>query len=856
MTNLENLKQDSEQCQPENLESERLFNLSCDVMCVAQLEGNLKRVNPAVERVLGYSPEEMTSKSFLDFVHIKDKALTITEIKKLTPETPTGYFENRYRCQDGLYKWIAWSVSASFEDSTLYLIGRDISKQKYIEAELAEVNAKLERNVEKRTVALRHAIEKLREEISDRKQIEKTLRHREYQLQQAQRIARIGSWEFDLATGKVTWSEEMFRIFELNPAQGEPSYPELLQMIHPDDRELFNNKVEKAIADGTPYQFDYRIILSDHSIRIVKAKGEAIRNEEGEIAALFGTGMDVTEYREAEAALQESEKRFRDVAEATGEYLWEVDQNGVYTFVTEQAKFVKGYHPEELLGHGVFEFMHPDDLESVQAILERASTEKKAFKLEHRDITPTGEIIWEQVNGLPLLDANGNVIGFRGAGLSITERKQAEEERQKLVTLIESASDFIGLSSLEGQPLFLNQAGQKLLGIKNMETFSKMRIFDALMPEDVQTFSEIILPTLMSQGHWQGELHFRHLITGQPIPVNYSAFTINDEKTGEPIALGTVSQDITERKAAEQALRDSEAREREKARELELALEEIKRTQAQLVQSEKMSSLGQLVAGIAHEINNPVNFIYGNLVHASDYTHDLLGLVKLYRNQYTPTAAIEEEEEAIDLEFLMDDLPKLLNSMKVGAERIREIVLSLRNFSRLDESEFKTVDIHEGIDSTLMILANRLKGKSDHPAIEIVKNYGKLPQVECYPGQLNQVFMNLLTNAIDALDEYNKGRSYEEIEQNLSQICIQTQVIENNQLEISIADNGPGIPEKVIEHLFDPFFTTKPVGKGTGLGLSISYQIIVDKHQGSLVCLSEAGKGAKFVITIPIQQKQ
>ena len=311
-------------------------------------------------------------------------------------------------------------------------------------------------------------------------------------------------------------------------------------------------------------------------------------------------------------------------------------------------------------------------------------------------------------------------------------------------------------------------------------------------------------------------------------------------------------QEVSVRLQAEQA-------EREKSQKLTEAMQELKLAQAQLVQSEKMSSLGNLVAGIAHEINNPVSFIYGNLSHATRHTEDLLEILELYAKALpNPPTELQEKIDYADLDFIKSDLPKLMDSMKIGAERIAEIVQSLRSFSRHNEAELKTVDIHEGLDSSLMILQHRLSGKSDRPAIEVIREYGSLPKVECYAGLLNQVFLNILTNAIDACSgAFVIGQEplAEEKGQRISPtITIRTKLLDTHRVAIEIADNGSGMTPGVRERVFEPFFTTKPIGEGTGLGMSISYAIVVNQHSGQLRCWSQPWQGTTVAIAIPIQQ--
>lgn len=437
---------------------------------------------------------------------------------------------------------------------------------------------------------------------------------------------------------------------------------------------------------------------------------------------------------------------------------------------------------------------------------------------------------------------------------------QIQKTEERFRRIFEDAPIGMAIANLEDEQLVqVNKAFCKML-MYQADELTQLS-FQAIthpadLNKDLRLFEQMVTGAIASY-----QIEKRYLKQTQEVVwANLTATLIRDQQGGARYSLGMI-ENITERKRAEAALRQSEAQYREKAQELQKALHELQQTQAQLVQSEKMSSLGQLVAGVAHEINNPINFIYGNLTHAKQYLQDISQLLQLYQAHYPhPAPAIAETIQEVDLEFLEEDFTRILASMQVGAERIRQIVLSLRNFSRLDEAAMKPVDIHQGLDNTLVILQNQLKPRPGYLGIEVIKEYGELPLVNCYAGQLNQVFMNLLSNAIDALETHRKkdglgDRATLSDPTLLPTIWISTNVVEPDQVSIRIADNGPGMTEATRQRLFDPFFTTKAVGKGTGLGLSISYQIVVEKHQGQLRCLSTPGAGAEFIVQIPLQPR-
>jgi signal transduction histidine kinase len=408
---------------------------------------------------------------------------------------------------------------------------------------------------------------------------------------------------------------------------------------------------------------------------------------------------------------------------------------------------------------------------------------------------------------------------------------------------INSSIDQIDVLSVVGEGVESQQLsvlGETL--IKNIQAGNQGEIInnitaDTRFQTDYFLISSLVCVPLKTKEQIVGVI-----AVGNETEVNYTTEHLKGLMLIAPQAATAIEKAVLYKKSCKAAQKAQK-----QAEKLQQALQQLQQTQAQLVHSEKMSSLGHMVAGIAHEINNPVNFIHGNLNYLYDYMQDLFNLLYLYQENYPePSIEIQETLEEIELDFLLDDVPKLLSSMTIGTERIKNIVVSLRNFSHLGKSEKKSIDLHEGIESTLLILNSRLKAKHKRKEVQVIKNYGKLPAVECYAAQLNQVLMNIICNAIDAVEECNHLPK-------ASIIQITTAVVNSDWVAIQIKDNGSGIPENIIQKIYDPFFTTKPIGKGTGLGMAISHQIIVEKHGGILKCVSQPGEGTEFLIQIPIE---
>ncbi|MCY7385500.1 MAG: PAS domain S-box protein [Microcoleus sp. CAN_BIN18] len=533
-----------------------------------------------------------------------------------------------------------------------------------------------------------------------------------------------------------------------------------------------------------------------------------------------------------------------------------IGAEGKFLYVNDAACSSLGYSATELLDLSIHD-INPDFPETAWKLHWSVLKRCGSVNIEVHHITKYGRIFPVEIT-IDHLQFNGKEYQCAFAR-DISDRKRIE------AALREREQEFRSLvSNIPGAVYRCSDAGRSSLtfisnGIEAISGYPAANF----MLQPVQAFPTIVHPDDAEQIE---QIIDRAIQTKQPYTIEYRLIHSDGnvrwvaEKgqaifnaANQVLSFNGAIFDMTERKVAEDTLRLSEAIANNRAQQLEIALKELRETQSHLIHTDKLSSLGQMVAGVAHEINNPVSFIYGNISYASQYMTDLLQLVELYQKHYPqPTVEIQEYIKNIDLEFVREDLLKILSSMKMGADRIREIVLSLRNFSRLDDSAKQPANIHEGIDNTLLILHSKLRAQSEYPEIKVLKEYGKLPLIECYAGQLNQVFMNLLSNSIDALEDAWKQKKRSGCSDWKPTISIRTEAINENSICIRIADNAIGMTEDVRLRLFDPFFTTKPMGKGTGLGLAISYRIVAEKHGGTLICRSVLGEGTEFAIELPL----
>ncbi|AFZ08814.1 multi-sensor signal transduction histidine kinase [Oscillatoria nigro-viridis PCC 7112] len=1022
---------------------DRFFSLSLDLLCVLSFDGYVKRINPAGEKILGYPPGEMIGKVFIEFVHPDDRETTLKEAESLAAGNNTVGFENRWRCRNGSYKWIAWTGTRFCEEELLYGVGRDITAQKQAEAALQDSQHFVERiantspnllfvydESEQRNVYSNREITntlgytraevenmgsnllptiihpddlakfpgyfqqlenapdgevieyeyrvrdrqncwhwlvsrnivfsrteegKIKQrlgadtDITERKIAEQALAEQlklsvftaDVGISLTQNKTLLATLQYctdavvrhlDVAFARIWTLNEEGNVLQLQASAGIYTHidgahsriavgefkiglialerqPHITNSVQEDPR--IKDK-EWAAREGMVAFAGYPLIVDNQLLGVIAMFARQELNE-STLIALASSADTIAlgiKRKQTEEALARQKQTLRAIIDNAPIWVWVTDTKGKMLLVNKtfcesvnvpEEKFLAASHSSEIFGAEAFANCMASDVQ--------VWSQDTPFYADEIIQFSDGKNHHLEVIKAKVKEANGSAIGLIGLGLDVTQQKEAQRKLQA------SEARFRKLAEQEA---LLNQLASNIRESLDLDTIlatTVQQIRDLLQLDRCQFIwywpdasppvwaveyeaKNADLPSLLglvpagvTGSHAErianleiirvddcGTLtdpaereFFRYIGFNSllDIPLQTSAGKIgviccsdsssvrcwSDAEVELLVAVGNqLAIAINQAELYTKSV-DSARIAQEQAAKLEVTLCELKLAQTQLVQAEKMSSLGQMVAGIAHEINNPVSFIFGNLTYTEEYTTNLMKLVQMYRDEYPePSPAIQEEIEVLELDFVLDDLPKMVSSMQVGATRIRDIVRSLRNFSRLDESDMKKVNIHEGIDSTLMILEHRLKVQPDsvagteyhRPAIQIVKEYGQLPLVECYAGLLNQVFMNIIANAIDVLQEPLENPGI---------IRIRTEV-EGTLAVIRIADNGAGITDRVKQRIFDPFYTTKRIGSGTGMGLAISHSIIVEKHKGEIKCFSVVGKGTEFIIEIPIKRTE
>ncbi|WP_199249075.1 PAS domain S-box protein [[Phormidium] sp. ETS-05] len=726
-------------------------------------------------------------------------------------------------------------------------------------------------------------------DITERVQAEATLRASEDKLRSLFDLSPLGIALNDMQGKFIETNTAFETITGYNKEElTQLTYWELTPSQYADD-EARQLELLQTTGRYGPYQKEY-IHKAGHRVP-VELMGMVVTGADGQ-QYIWSIIADITERKQAEAQLQEISERLSLSLKsgAIGCWEWNIIENTMIWDDRMYDLYGVTKDSDTRLAYDIWATrLHPDDREASESLIRQAVLGQAEFNPEFRVVHPDGRIHFIQAFGIVMRNAEGNPQKMMGVNFEITERKQAEAKLQLLLNrtqLLNQISTEIR-NSLELDTI-LESAVQAIFAELKVDvcTFGWYRSeLDPPMWEVIKECRhpdfpswlglfpldglEPLLATILRQQIYRLDMNntapdegvqafCQHM--GITMYLNIPIHTIDGQigafdlgrvaddrpwQDDEIQLLQSIGTQVAIAIQQAQLYQESQA----KSQELQRAYRELQETQVQLIQAEKMSSLGQLVAGVAHEINNPVNFIYGNLTHTLEYSDNLLELIQLYQDCHpNPPDAITEFSEDIDLDFLTEDLPKIISSMQNGVSRIRDIVKSLRTFSRLDEADCKEVDLHENIDSTLVILQNRFNGRGGNPPIHLIKQYGDLPLIECYSGLLNQVFMNLLVNAIEAIED----RQTREAADYTGVITITT-ALEDNWVSISIQDNGIGMSPEVQAKIFNPFFTTKPIGKGTGMGLSISYQIVTQNHEGELSCTSTPGVGTEFKIKLPLR---
>jgi PAS domain S-box-containing protein len=740
-------------------------------------------------------------------------------------------------------------------------------------------------------VAAQRELQKVKQELANVKYSPAASQNIASKWQMALEASELGLWDWNIATGQIYYNPRWKQMlgYEVEEIENHPQ--SFARLVHPEDLPRVMANLSGCLSGRTDtYKVEFRMRCKSGEWKWILDRGQVCdRDEWGNPTRMAGTHTDISDKKAAAASLI----LFRQAAEGATDAITMTDMQGKHCYHNPAFTQLFEYAtPEDLQTTGGLRmvFAHPQVAVEVLATITRGDS----WVGEVEQISRSGRRVQVMLRAHPICELNGNLVGMVTFHTDISHSRAAEIALRRSQQQLQQAQKIAHIGNWEydikSGKIAWNYELCRIFGMKPGKEPNFDELVERIHPQDKESWLQAMRKTIITAA--SSDIDFRILdCDGEIRYLNCRKEALKNQ-SGEVIKLLGTAIDITERKQAEIALQQissqqsalieqvrkeiterqlAEAREQEKAEELEIILQELQTAQTQLVQKDKMASIGQLLAGISQELNSPANFIYSNINPASEYAQDLIRLLELYQQHYpNPPATIATELDFLDVDFIKTDFLKLLWSTRSGADRIKEIVSALRNFSRHDQAKMKKADLNLGLDSTLTILQHRFKEQADRPSIEVIKEFADLPLVECYSGELNHAFLHILNNAIDAVEERLK-QDYSLI----PRIKISTEVINSHlalisphddkkdakiqparqKVVIRISDNGKGILPHMQKRIFEPFFTTKPVGKGTGLGLSICQEIIVEKHHGKLKCHSQLWNGSEFVIEINTKAK-